>query len=166
MVSLGVHRICHQNFVLPFLLSKQVDETCYVRVVVESLPVASLTDPKTWPFFPHPVVGYAYFRHVSDETFLRSPWRLWCICGTPPFFSRNHCQPLCIHPFVAVTFQGSEETSLQNSEQLVLAWAPWPWLRWRCRPRLPKPEPEAWGTFGQTTKGTHLAPGCTKTRLL
>jgi hypothetical protein len=92
---------------------------CYVNVVAESLPVV-LTDPVTGPSFPHLVMGYGCFEHVLDGTFLRSARRLWCIYGTLPLFGRNHYRPLCTHPFSVVTFQGSDEASLQNTRQLVL----------------------------------------------
>jgi hypothetical protein len=104
----------------PPLLSEQVVGMCYAKIVVESLHIDP-TDPVTGPSFPHPMMSYGCFGHVLDGIFLQSPWRLWCICGTLPFFGENHYQPLCTCPFSAVTFQGSEEASLQNIGQLVLA---------------------------------------------
>jgi hypothetical protein len=93
---------------------------CYAKIAAESMPIV-LTNRVIGSSFPHLVMGYGFFGHVLDLIFLRSPWRLWCICGTLPFFEGNHYQTLCTCPFSAVTLQGSEEVSLQNTGQLVLA---------------------------------------------
>jgi hypothetical protein len=45
---------------------------CCAKVATESLPV-DLTDLVTRSSFPHPMMGYACFRHVLDGIFLRTP---------------------------------------------------------------------------------------------
>jgi hypothetical protein len=103
-MSLGAHQICHQSFGHPFL-SKQVVRMCYAKVAAKSLPVV-LTDPVTGPSFPHLVMGYGCIKHVLDGTFLRSPRRLWCICGTLPFFGGNRYSPLRLVHFLQSLFKG------------------------------------------------------------
>ena len=65
-----------------------------------------------------------------------------------------------------VTSQKNVEVSLQNVELLVLSWAPWPWLQWRCHlgPLAPRPEDE--GTFRRMIEGICLDLGCTRTKLV
>jgi hypothetical protein len=63
----------------PFRLSEQVEETCYAKVVVESLlAVGSLlaadtTDLEIGPSFTHPASGFECFKHALGGTITRSP---------------------------------------------------------------------------------------------
>ena len=96
------------------MYSKRIAADCFpaiVGLIARKIGLSSL----------HFVLGCGYFGHVLDGTFLRSPWQLRCIFGSPPFSGENHFQLLCIHPSSATASLGSGEASWRSIELLDLA---------------------------------------------